>query len=134
MRYANGDLFDAPAPPPPRNLPAHRPLAANTRESRPASDKDRTHDAQVLHHVKANGNLGITRNELHEKTGISIQTLSWCIGRLLGHRKIFRRAAPTPTGKTQRFVSRKKCYVVYAELYRSTFEFTDCPPYQERSH
>jgi hypothetical protein len=138
MRYATGelDLFDDPPPreePKKKRLPAQRPLAANTLESRPASDKDRGNDAAVLNEVKANGKLGITRNELHAKTGISIQTLSWSLGRLLKLGKIFRRLDTTVIGPKLRFVSRGRCYVVYADLYRSLFEReTDHPPYEER--
>lgn len=134
MRTVNGDLFaDPPPPPATKHLPAQRPLAANTIESRPASDKDRTRDGQILHQVKANGSLGITRNELHDKTGISIQTLSWSLQRLLQSGRIYRRLDTSVAGPKLRFISRGKCYVVYAELYRPVHEGSDHPPFQERN-
>lgn len=134
MRTVNGDLFDDPPPPPaPKHLPAQRSLAANTLESRPASERDRNNDAQVLHWIKANGKLGITRNELHERTGISIQTLSWSLGRLLKTGKIFRRQDTTLVGPKLRFLSRARCYLVYADLYRDFFAASDHPPFEERA-
>lgn len=133
MKYANADLFDEPPPPPPRKLPAQRPLSANTIESRPASDKDRGTDAQILHWIKANGIIGITRNELHERTGISIQTLSWSINRLLKSGQVFRRQDTSRTDGKRRWISRAKCYLLYAELYRSTFATSEHPPFDDRS-
>jgi DNA-binding transcriptional ArsR family regulator len=132
VRYANGDLFDqpAPAPPPRQKLPAQR-VSANALEARPASDKDRTHDGQVLHYIKANGLVGITRNELHQRTGISIQTLSWSLGRLLKSGQIFRRQDTARRDGRIRFLSRDRCYLVWADLYRPTFASTDHPPFDE---
>ena len=135
MRWETIDHYSQPAEPPrpAASLPAARPpRAANTIESRPASERDRSTDAQVLHQVKAAGIAGRTRNELHQMTGISIQTLSWSLGRMLKDGRLFRRIDPAHHDGKLRFVSRDRCYVVYSDLYRDSMATSDAPPFEER--
>lgn len=136
MRWEPLDLFTVPAPAASKaRLPSTRakPTPRNTLEARPTSDKDRGNDARVLHQIKAAGSLGITRNELHEATGLSIQTLSWSIARLFARGQAFRREDHSRHDGKRRFVSRTRCYVIYADLYRSLFAASDCPPFEERA-
>lgn len=139
MRWATGDLFEAASTPPPsrpaKKLPGqrlHPKLSPNARSARPASDKERGVDGVVYQHVLGNGALGVTRNELHFKTGFSIQTLCYSIDRLFKSGRIFRRQDTTADVGRLRFISRARCYLLYADNYRDYFaRNTPHPPYDE---